>query len=199
MKRKHLRFGKGFRVAIGNSRSQAAEMVIAPGDAEGGPHNRHRGADQWLFVVSGTGSARVNGKRYPLRAGSLLLIEHADAHEIAATGEQPLRTLTLYVPPAYTLAGDELAAAKAEAPWLDHEGFALACCGVPLSIRSRILGSPLRFAQCAQQKKRPSASIPWPMIRQPQWLHFIASAWMAHSKLSNVWVTPCITTSNALS
>ena len=55
MKRKHLRFGKGFRVAIGNARSQAAEMVIVAGDAEGGPQNRHRGADQWLFVVSGTG------------------------------------------------------------------------------------------------------------------------------------------------
>jgi hypothetical protein len=52
MKRKQLRSGKGFRVAIGNARSQAAEMVIAPGDAEGGLHNRHCGADQWLFVVS---------------------------------------------------------------------------------------------------------------------------------------------------
>jgi hypothetical protein len=37
MKLKHLKFGKGFRVAIGNSRSQAAEMVIPPGDAEGRP------------------------------------------------------------------------------------------------------------------------------------------------------------------
>lgn len=62
MKRKTLRFGKGFRVAIGNRRSQAAEMVIPPGDAEGDPQNRHRGADQWLFVLSGTGSALVNGK-----------------------------------------------------------------------------------------------------------------------------------------
>src|SRR5687767_14718816 len=86
MKRKQLRFGKGFRVAITNRRAQAAEMVIAPGGSEGGPKNRHRGADQWLFVVAGVGRARVNGRRYPLRAGSLLLIEHADEHEIAATG-----------------------------------------------------------------------------------------------------------------
>ena len=33
MKRKALRFGKGFRVALGNRRSQAAEMVIEPGEA----------------------------------------------------------------------------------------------------------------------------------------------------------------------
>ena len=56
MKRKNLKFGKGFRVAIANGRAQAAEMVIAPGDAEGGTENRHSGADQWLFVVSGTGA-----------------------------------------------------------------------------------------------------------------------------------------------
>jgi len=40
-------------------------MVIAPGDAEGGPGNRHRGADQWLFVLSGTGEARIKGRRLP--------------------------------------------------------------------------------------------------------------------------------------
>lgn len=85
VKRKQLRFGKGFRVVIDNRKAQAAEMVIAPGDSEGGPKNRHRGADQWLFVVSGRGRARVNGRRYRLRAGSLLLIERADQHEITAT------------------------------------------------------------------------------------------------------------------
>jgi mannose-6-phosphate isomerase-like protein (cupin superfamily) len=110
MKRKHLRFGKGFRIAIGNDRSQAAEMVIAPGDAEGGARNRHRGADQWLFVVAGTGRARVNRKRYALRPGALLLIDHGDAHEITATGREPLRTLNVYVPPAYASDGHELPA-----------------------------------------------------------------------------------------
>jgi mannose-6-phosphate isomerase-like protein (cupin superfamily) len=108
MKRKHLRFGKGFRVAIGNKRSQAAEMVLEPGDCEGGPDNRHRGADQWLVVLSGLGTATVNGKRYPLREGSLVLIERGDTHEIRNSGRSPLRTLNVYVPPAYTSDGDEL-------------------------------------------------------------------------------------------
>ena len=34
----------------------------------------------------------------------------------------------------------------------------------------------------------PSFSKPWPMILTPQWAHDGASAWMAHSKLSKVWV-----------
>ena len=59
MQHKHLRFGNGFRVVLGNKRSQAAQMTLGPGEAEGGPDNRHKGADQWLYVVSGTGEAAV--------------------------------------------------------------------------------------------------------------------------------------------
>jgi mannose-6-phosphate isomerase-like protein (cupin superfamily) len=102
-----LRFGAGFRVVLSNRRAQAATMTIAPGKAEGGPDNRHRGADQWLFVESGTGMAVVNGRRHRLRAGSLILIARGDRHEIRNTARRPLRTLNFYVPPAYTKSGDE--------------------------------------------------------------------------------------------
>ena len=112
MKRKQLRFGQGFRVAIGNSRSQAAEMVVKPGKGEGDSQNRHRGADQWLFVESGKGVAIVNKRSYKLSPGTLLLIEKGDEHEIRNTGRALLKTLNFYVPPAYTAAGDELARGK---------------------------------------------------------------------------------------
>lgn len=112
MKRKTLRFGRGFRVALGNERSEAAEMVLAPGATEGDAQNRHRGADQWLFVVSGQGVATVNGQRHALRERTLLLIEHGDRHEIRNTGSDPLRTLNFYVPPAYDGKGEELPAGK---------------------------------------------------------------------------------------
>ena len=112
MKRKNLKFGRRFRVAIANGRAQAAEMVIAPGDAEGGTENRHSGADQWLFVVSGTGAAHVNSRRYPLKAGTLMLIERGDRHEIRNTARTLLRTLNWYAPPAYDSRGEELPPAK---------------------------------------------------------------------------------------
>lgn len=98
---------------MGNRRTQAAEMVISPGSAEGGPGNRHRGADQWLFVVSGKGQAHIGGRRYALREGVLLLIEHGDQHEIRNTGRAPLKTLNFYSPPAYRADGEELPRAKA--------------------------------------------------------------------------------------
>jgi len=95
-------------VAIGNKRAQSAEMVIPPGDCEGGPDNRHRGADQWLFVVSGRGLAIVNGKRKSLRDGSILLIEKGSTHEIRNTGRSSLKTINIYVPPAYRSDGEPL-------------------------------------------------------------------------------------------
>ena len=112
MKPKTLRFGKGFSVCGGNKRSQAATMVIAPGKNQGGPDNNHRGADQWLFVVSGKGVATVTGNRIQLRTSTLLLIERGQNHEIKNTGGSDLVTLNFYVPPAYTKAADELPTAK---------------------------------------------------------------------------------------
>jgi mannose-6-phosphate isomerase-like protein (cupin superfamily) len=109
---KKLRFGRGFRVIPGNRASQAAEMVLAPGDAEGGADNRHRGADQWLYVVSGTGDAVINGKRHALRRGSLLFIERREKHEVRNTGKALLRTLNFYAPPAYRKDGNPLSRGK---------------------------------------------------------------------------------------
>ncbi len=112
MKTKQLRFNPGFRLAIDSRRAQVAEMVIRPGGREGDAENRHRAADQWLFVVSGTGEALVNARRVRLKAGTMLLIEHKDRHEVRNTGRTLLKTLNFYHPRAYTVRGNELPAAK---------------------------------------------------------------------------------------
>src|SRR6202042_2472453 len=99
MQHKHLQFGHGFRVLLSDSSSQAAQMTLGPGETEGGPDNRHQGADQWLYVVSGTGLVIVNDERVELREGTLVLIQRDDKHEIRNTGASPLKTLNVYVPP----------------------------------------------------------------------------------------------------
>ena len=65
-----------------------------------------------MFVESGVGVAIVNGQRVQLKAGSLVLIERGDRHEIRNTGRTLLKTLNIYVPPAYTKSGEELPAGR---------------------------------------------------------------------------------------
>jgi mannose-6-phosphate isomerase-like protein (cupin superfamily) len=112
MRYRRLGFDDDFAVEAGNERSQAAVMVIAPGDAEGGPDNRHRGADQWLYVVSGEGAAVVEGETHALSPGVLVLIERGETHEVRNTGREPLRTLNFYIPPAYSADGETLPAGE---------------------------------------------------------------------------------------
>ncbi len=90
-----------FRVVAGSGRSQAAEMALAPGDSTGGPDNRHADSDQWVFVLSGTGTAIVEGHEYELSQGTLLLIEAGEAHELRSGPDEPLATLNIYAPPEY--------------------------------------------------------------------------------------------------
>lgn len=112
MKSEDLKFNAGFRVSVGNARAQGAVMVLAQGGTEGGPDNRHRGADQWLLVVEGTGLAIVEGREVKLRAGSLLLIERGERHEIRNTGRGLLKTVSVYLPPAYKANGEERPAGR---------------------------------------------------------------------------------------
>ncbi len=81
---------------------QAASMVLRPGESSSDePENEHPRSEQWVFVVSGTGKARVGGRSMRIREGSLLLIEKRERHRITATGRASLVTLNFYAPPAY--------------------------------------------------------------------------------------------------
>ena len=112
MKHEKLKFTTGFRVSVGNRQSQGAVMVLAAGGTEGGPDNRHHGADQWLFVMEGNGAAIINGHKLSLEPGTLVLIEKGDMHEIRNTGQTLLKTVNIYLPPAYDHDGEELPPGK---------------------------------------------------------------------------------------
>ena len=93
-------------------RGRKPQMTLAPGRTEGGPDNRHRGSDQWLYTIGGRGMVILNGKRHPLAAGTLVLIEQGSTHEIRNLGQTPLKTLNFYVRPAYTPPGETLPRGK---------------------------------------------------------------------------------------
>lgn len=93
--------GSDFRVVAGSTRSQAAEMTLAPGESTGGPDNRHPESDQWVFIVSGIGTAIVEEAEHDLSPGTLLLIEAGEAHELKSGSREPLTTVNIYAPPEY--------------------------------------------------------------------------------------------------
>lgn len=94
----HQRF---FDVVASTDQSQAATMVLSPGQSTGGPKNVHKGSDQWLFVHAGSGVATIDGESHRIAAGDLVLIEPGEAHEIRNDGEEPLTTVNIYAPPEY--------------------------------------------------------------------------------------------------
>lgn len=90
-----------FDVVAGTARSQAATMILQPGQSTGGPSNYHQESDQWLYVTAGTGEATIDGETVGLEPGDLVLIEPGETHEITGTGDAPLVTVNIYAPPEY--------------------------------------------------------------------------------------------------
>ena len=97
---------KAFAVLHATRDSQAATMTLQPGaESQEDSANEHPWAEQWLYVVEGTGTARVGGRTVKLRKGSLVLIERREPHRIRA-GRRRLVTFNVYVPPAYDEDGE---------------------------------------------------------------------------------------------
>jgi mannose-6-phosphate isomerase-like protein (cupin superfamily) len=100
---------KQFEILLSTRSAQSAMMTLQPGGSSSDkPENEHPQSEQWLFVISGTGRARVSGRTTSLRPNSLLLIEKGEPHQITNTGRSPLVTLNFYSPPAYRKDGELL-------------------------------------------------------------------------------------------
>jgi oxalate decarboxylase/phosphoglucose isomerase-like protein (cupin superfamily) len=92
--------------------AQFAIMELSPGGkSDDELSNEHPQSEQWVYVLAGSGRATVVSKKQarrsiPLRAGTLLVIEKGERHQIRNTGKSQLRTLNVYCPPAYDSAGN---------------------------------------------------------------------------------------------
>ncbi|MDQ3339561.1 MAG: cupin domain-containing protein [Myxococcota bacterium] len=84
-------------------------MTLAPGgESDEDSANEHAWAEQWMYVVSGSGTARIGKRTIRLREGSLVLIEKREPHKIRAGKRSRLVTMNIYVPPAYDDHGEPL-------------------------------------------------------------------------------------------
>jgi mannose-6-phosphate isomerase-like protein (cupin superfamily) len=103
-----------FTLLTATKNLQAAMMTLRPGGtSDDEPSNEHPQSEQWLFVISGSGEAKIGKRRGQLRriklqANALLVIEKGELHQIRNTGTRSLRTINFYAPPAYDDQGEPL-------------------------------------------------------------------------------------------
>ncbi len=121
MKLVHTRqFRQQFKPIAKTQAAQLACMVLRPGGAsDDRPSNEHPLCEQWLFVVSGTGHARIGKTKAKLRrirlsTHTLLIVEKGELHQIKNTGRADLVTINVYIPPAYNVKSKVLDSAKKE-------------------------------------------------------------------------------------
>lgn len=96
---------KTFEVRFTTEKSQFATMVLQPGETSGEFGNEHAEADQWLYVLSGSGEAIGESGTEKIGPGDLIVIPAPEKHQFKCTGDSPLKTITFYGPPGYELGG----------------------------------------------------------------------------------------------
>ena len=109
------------RVLYTGPNLQLVLMTLAPGEEIG--RERHDGHDQFIRVESGAGEALLDGRTYPLKDGSSVVIPSGAEHNVVNTSKRDkLRLYTLYAPPehkdgtVHRAKSDEPAHAPAPAP-----------------------------------------------------------------------------------
>ena len=87
------------------------------------PPNTHKDADEFFYVLSGTGIARCDGREVSRRKGDALLVRPGSEHIVENTGTTKLYTLTVMTPNE----GFAELIRAGERVELDHEDLAVLC------------------------------------------------------------------------
>jgi mannose-6-phosphate isomerase-like protein (cupin superfamily) len=88
------------RVIATGPHTQLVLMTLRPGEDIG--TERHEDSDRVIRVERGEGQAILNGLRYPLREGTVLVIPAGATHNIVNTGSTRLHMYIVSSPPVHT-------------------------------------------------------------------------------------------------
>ena len=76
------------------------EMIIYPPGTEASNHH-HEGAEHFMYVLKGKGTAYANEKPIPLRAGDLIHYDDRERHYLRSEGEEDMVFVEFFVPGVY--------------------------------------------------------------------------------------------------
>jgi mannose-6-phosphate isomerase-like protein (cupin superfamily) len=106
------------RVLFTGARTQLALMTIPPGGEIG--MEIHTTVEQLIFIVSGEGTAEMDGIKSPVRVGDVVIATPGTRHNVMNTGREPLRLYTVYTPPNHIDGRVQETKAAADADQADH-------------------------------------------------------------------------------
>lgn len=86
---------RNFDLAELKDLTPTAQRTLQPGQSETFQNERAH----WLSVISGTAEVSVEGQVVTLRTEGSILIQAGERHEVRATGDEPLVTMTYSASP----------------------------------------------------------------------------------------------------
>jgi mannose-6-phosphate isomerase-like protein (cupin superfamily) len=84
-------------VLFTGTNSQLVVMSIPPGGEVG--KETHKYTEQTLFFLSGTGEGELDGKRFKIVPGDVVVVVPGTEHNFRNVGTEPLKIYTVYAPP----------------------------------------------------------------------------------------------------
>jgi mannose-6-phosphate isomerase-like protein (cupin superfamily) len=82
------------------TRGIKAEMIIYPAGTEGSNHH-HEGAEHFMYVLKGRGTAFANERPIPVRKGDLIYYGDRERHYLRSDGSEELVFVEFFVPGEY--------------------------------------------------------------------------------------------------
>lgn len=76
------------------------EMIIYPPGTEASNHH-HEGAEHFMYVLKGRGTAYANEKPIPVRKGDLIHYDECEQHYLRSEGNEDLMFVEFFVPGVY--------------------------------------------------------------------------------------------------
>ena len=85
------------RVLFTGANSQLVVMSIPQGGEVG--KETHKYTEQTLFFLSGIGEGELDGKKFSIVPGDVVVVVPGTEHNFRNTGTEPLQIYTVYAPP----------------------------------------------------------------------------------------------------
>jgi len=106
------------RVLFTGANSQLVEMSIPPGGEVG--QEIHTYTEQTLFFLSGSGTGELDGVRFPIIPGDVVVVVPGTDHNFWNTGTADMKIYTTYAPPNHIDGRVQATKADADADTADE-------------------------------------------------------------------------------